>query len=226
MRGGDQGGPNLLRSVVVTSDQHGELIKPIVRGARQGRGMPAFTMPDDDVEAVAEYIHGVQANLGIQGEPPGEESSATLRVIVGHASDGKVDFAARCSGCHSIAGDLRGIGARFSEPRDLQNSWVTGSMQQSDKSSSVAPNQVYCQAIKPTISVHFATGEQVGGSLLQANEFVVTLVETDGTRRTISLDATVTDVDVRGPDDAHRQLARSLDDKTMHDLTSYLATLK
>ena len=52
LRGGTTGGPNLLRSQVVLSDQHGELILPIVHGARVERGMPSFTLPDEDVVAV------------------------------------------------------------------------------------------------------------------------------------------------------------------------------
>ena len=44
LRGGDQGGPSLLRSLVALSDQHGEVIAPIVRGARQDKGMPAFNL--------------------------------------------------------------------------------------------------------------------------------------------------------------------------------------
>ena len=42
LRGGVTGGPNLLRSEVVLMDQHGELMLPIVRGARAERGMPAL----------------------------------------------------------------------------------------------------------------------------------------------------------------------------------------
>ena len=38
LRGGDQGGPNLLRSLTALSDQHGELISPIIHGARQDKG--------------------------------------------------------------------------------------------------------------------------------------------------------------------------------------------
>src|SRR5829696_2952984 len=34
LRGGQLGGPNLLRSLVVLNDQQGELILPIVRGSR------------------------------------------------------------------------------------------------------------------------------------------------------------------------------------------------
>src|SRR5215831_19073700 len=40
LRGGDMGGPNLLRSQVALADQHGELIVPIIQGSRQKMGMP------------------------------------------------------------------------------------------------------------------------------------------------------------------------------------------
>src|SRR4051812_40144403 len=40
LRGGDQGGPSLLRSLVALSDQKGELIGPIIHGSRQDKGMP------------------------------------------------------------------------------------------------------------------------------------------------------------------------------------------
>ncbi|MCU1223509.1 MAG: cytochrome c, class [Edaphobacter sp.] len=36
------GGPNLLRSQVTLSDHDGELIVPIIQGARQAMGMPAI----------------------------------------------------------------------------------------------------------------------------------------------------------------------------------------
>src|SRR6266851_8968763 len=40
LRGGDLGGPNLLRSQVALSDQNGELILPVIQGSRQDSGMP------------------------------------------------------------------------------------------------------------------------------------------------------------------------------------------
>src|SRR5262245_27548017 len=39
LRGGDIGGPNLLRSQLVLNDQHGELILPVVKNGRQNPGM-------------------------------------------------------------------------------------------------------------------------------------------------------------------------------------------
>src|SRR5262245_2295223 len=63
LRGGDQGGPSLLRSLVALSDRHGETIAPIVRGTRQDQGMPGSNLNDTDVTAVAEYIHSVLATV-------------------------------------------------------------------------------------------------------------------------------------------------------------------
>jgi len=64
LRGGDMGGPNLLRSQLVLNDQLGELIGPIVLGGSETAGMgtmPPIPLPDDDVRALAEYLHSVQA---------------------------------------------------------------------------------------------------------------------------------------------------------------------
>ena len=55
LRGGDLGGPNLLRSQVVLSDQNGELILPIIQGTRQSSGMPAIAMSADDVKANQQF---------------------------------------------------------------------------------------------------------------------------------------------------------------------------
>src|SRR4029453_2905980 len=38
LRGGQLGGPNLLRSLVVLNDKEGDLITPIVKGSRAERG--------------------------------------------------------------------------------------------------------------------------------------------------------------------------------------------
>src|ERR1700674_2894442 len=42
LRGGDMGGPNLLRSQVALGDREGESIVPIIQGSRQNSGMPAI----------------------------------------------------------------------------------------------------------------------------------------------------------------------------------------
>src|SRR5215211_2484088 len=54
LRGGQLGGPNLLRSQLVLSDKDGELIVPVIHTGRPERGMPPIAMTDDDANAIAE----------------------------------------------------------------------------------------------------------------------------------------------------------------------------
>src|SRR5260221_920586 len=70
LRGGDRGGPNLLRSQAALSDQNGELILPIIQGSRQSSGMPAIAMKPDDRMAVAAYVRSVLGTIGMHGNPP------------------------------------------------------------------------------------------------------------------------------------------------------------
>ena len=74
LRGGQLGGPNLLRSQLVLNDQQGELILPVVKGSRAEKGMPPIPISEEDVKAVAEFIHSVAASSRGQGAPPGSEA--------------------------------------------------------------------------------------------------------------------------------------------------------
>src|SRR5215471_7919059 len=70
LRGGDIGGPNLLRSQVALSDRNGEAIIPIIQGSRKDSGMPAIDMSPADAGAVATYVRSVLETIGRQGMPP------------------------------------------------------------------------------------------------------------------------------------------------------------
>jgi mono/diheme cytochrome c family protein len=56
LRGGEQGGSNLLRSSVALNDQSGELLQPVIREGRKNPGlpsMPANNLSADDIRAIA-----------------------------------------------------------------------------------------------------------------------------------------------------------------------------
>ena len=57
LRGGDLGGPNLLRSQLSLSDRDGENIVPVIQGSLQS--MPAIPMSPEDAKAVAAYVRSV-----------------------------------------------------------------------------------------------------------------------------------------------------------------------
>jgi cytochrome c oxidase cbb3-type subunit 3 len=54
----------------------------------------------------------------------------------------------------------------------------------------------------------------------------VTLTQADGTRRSIARDGDSPKVEVHDPNEAHKNLAPTLTDQDMHDVTAYLATVK
>ena len=218
LRGGDLGGPNLLRSQVALSDQDGELILPILQGSRKEGGMPAIPMSPQDGKAVAAYVRSVLETIGRQGMPP-SVGLPPPSVVVGDASAGKAYFASKCSGCHSITRDLEGIATRIPDPKTLQNTWVAGSGRGRRGPGSDARST-------PTVTITFPSGERVEGQLVRIDDFLVTLRLADGTFRTFRRDDDVPKVEVRDPMKTHRDLLAVFTDKDMHDVTAYLVTLK
>ena len=223
LRGGDQGGPSLLRSLVALSDQHGEEIGPIVHGSRQDKGMPGFNLSPDDTTAVAEYIHSVLAKVGVQARPPGSVDPSSLDVLVGNAAEGEQYFKGKCAACHSTGGDLKGIASKYSDPRTLQNTWVSGGAGGGRGGRGGGGGE----GAKPsTVVVTFADGRKVEGLLVRKDDFDVTLTLPDGARQTIAREGDNPKVEVHDPNEAHKKLVPSLTDKDMHNVTAYLATLK
>jgi cytochrome c oxidase cbb3-type subunit 3 len=222
LRGGE-GGPNLLVSQVVLNDHQGELIIPIVRGARQAEGMPAFSLPDSEIRDIAAYIHSVAAGVGSQGRPPGETDTVQpSQILVGDPAAGKAYFDAHCTSCHSITGDLAGIGAKYPNPVTLQNTWVSGIAGGGGRGFFFGGG-----GGKPaTVTVTLANGKTLEGDLVEANDFIVTLTEPNGTRVSLPRNGNVKSVVVHQPNEAHMKMVLALTDKDMHDVTCYLATIR
>ena len=216
LRGGEQGGPNLLRSEVTMNDQSGELIQVVVREGRRNPGMPSMPAIDisaNDVRAIAEYIHSILATARGQGSPP-PGPPVTLNVLVGDPTAGRAYFEAKCSTCHSASGDLRGIGARFANPTQLQNSWVAGGGGRGGTTTPV------------TATVTLRGGQKVEGRLNRSDDFLIVLGMPDGTSRSFRRDGDVPKVEIHNPREGHIKLLPGYTDKDIHDVTAYLVTLK
>lgn len=220
LRGGDLGGPNLLRSQVALSDQNGELILPIIQGSRQDEGMPAIPIEPPDGLAVAAYIRSVVETIGSQGRPPSAGKEAPS-ILVGDANAGRQYFAAKCGSCHSATGDLQGIATRITDPKSLQTTWVAGGLRRRRMSSAGPPSKR-----TPTVTVTLPSGERIEGQLVRIDDFLVTVGLADGTQRTIRRDEDVPKVEVHDPMQTHRDLMAVYTDKDIHDVTAYLVTLK
>jgi cytochrome c oxidase cbb3-type subunit 3 len=213
LRGGDQGGPNLLRSVTVLNDKAGELITPVVMN---GQGaMPPIRVTPEDARAITEFIHSVAAKIARQGGPP-PGAAPVLNILVGNPAAGEIYFKERCASCHSPTGDMKGIGSR--EPTALQNYWISaGGKLGGGRGGRPRPMPV---------TVTPAQGQKVDGTLVRLDDFYVVVELADGTQRTFRRDGDQPGVTVRDPLAPHIQLLTTLADKHIHNLTAYLVTLK
>ena len=220
LRGGDQGGPNLLRSQIVLNDEDGESIMPVVQNGRQNPGMPVMPplqIPPDDIKAIATYIRSVLATARGQGAPPAGPP-VELNIVVGDSKAGEAYFAKTCASCHSATGDLKGLATRASQPMQLQNMWVGGGIG-GGRGRGGAPSAV-------TATVSTPSGEKVEGRLMRLDDFMVVVGLADGTSRSFRRDGDVPTVEVKDPREPHRKLWPTYTDKDIHDVTAYLVTLK
>jgi cytochrome c oxidase cbb3-type subunit 3 len=224
LRGGDQGGPNLLRSQLVLNDRGGEAIGPVVRDGRVPAGggtvMPPMPLADEDMKALAEYVHSVVFTAQPQGAPPAG-SAVTLNLLVGNARRGERYFKAECAVCHSPTADLAGIGARLTNIEQLQNSWVSGR-----RAGTVPTGTSSRSTVRATVTL--AGGERTSGRLMRMDEFIVSLTTDAGDYRSFTRRGTprVESVQVEDPLAQHRALWMKLTNQNMHDVTAYLAGLK
>lgn len=222
-RGGQLGGPNLLRSELALNDKAGELMYPVIKNGRPGTPMVASPLPDDDIKAVIAFVHDLQSKIGGQGNPP-PGSEVELDILVGNARAGQAYFGAKCATCHSATGDLKGVATRVPQPKALQNLWVSGGRALSRGGGGVRPAAGPPRAVT-TATVTLASGEKATGTLLRLDDFTVTIVQ-DGVQRTFRRNGDLPKLDITDPLDGHRALLGQLTDADMHNVTAYLVTLK
>lgn len=207
-RGGDNG-PNLIRGDVVLNDQEGETIGKVLATGRLAEGMPKFDFTSAQVSDIAAFLHSFR----VGGYNVTRNRPATI--VVGDAKAGEAYFKSKCASCHSAGGDLKGIASRISDARTLQQRWImpTGG----GRGGARTPT---------TVTVTLASGQEIEGRLGRIDDFTVTLTEAGGTSRTFARNGDVPKVEVRDPAAPHRDLLRVYTDKDIHDVTTYLVTLK
>lgn len=218
MRGTEKG-TRLLRSITSLNDKQGELI-----GAAVAQHNPKINLIAADTTAIAEYIHSVLATTGGQGSPPGRNpANLQLNILVGDAKAGAAYFDRACAACHSPTGDLKGIATKYPEPRSLQNAWVTGSSGGGGRGGRGGGGS------GNPVTVTLANGQKLEGKLIRKDDFLVILTLADGTRKSIARSNDVPKVEVKDPAEGHKKMLIALDDpenKNLHDVTAFLATLK
>jgi cytochrome c oxidase cbb3-type subunit III len=220
-RGGLEGATDLTRSALTAAADGGTPLGAFLKVGRPERRMPAFSLSDAEVADLSAFLRSVAVPAGRGGGG----RNAINAVVVGDAAAGERYFngAGTCTRCHSVTGDLKGIGARLPVaaiqgrivyPRDNGNY---------PPSFNSPPNPAEAPR---TVVVTQPTGEKISGTLMWLTDFYVTLKDSSGVQRTIARNGDTPTVAVTDPLQYHLDHMRTLTDKNMHDLTAYLVTLK
>jgi cytochrome c oxidase cbb3-type subunit 3 len=200
--------PDLVRSSILSHDQKGDLVIPVIRNGRPDKGMPAFPdLTEQQVSDIVAFLHYQQFEALHSATV--SSSYPLSRLLTGNAEAGKAFFygAGGCSGCHSVTGDLAGIAKKYT-PLDLQQQMVYPSREARDK----------------TAAVTLADGTRYQGKLVHEDEFRIGLICQDGWYRSWPLDSVK--VEVHDPLAAHRKLMTTYTDADIHNLFAFLETLK
>src|SRR6185503_14409980 len=193
IRGVEGKGVNLLRSGVVLSDKAGELI-----AASVAKHAAKINLVEADNLAISEYLHSIEATMGGQGSPPGRNPMGIeLNVLVGDAKAGEAYFAKACASCHSVTGDLKGIASKYADAKALQNGWFDGLLPGAGRGGGGRGGM--------RASVTMPNGQTFEGRSIRKDDYIVILMQADGTRTSIPLDvATAPEVEMKDGQEAHK----------------------
>jgi cytochrome c oxidase cbb3-type subunit 3 len=200
--------PDLTRSAVVSHDDHGSTIGPVVRQGIVEGGMPAFpNLTESQLSDIVAFLHhqmlAAQSSNGVPSGYP------LAKLLTGNAEAGKAYFngAGGCSQCHSPTGDLAGIADKYT-PIDLQQHMVYPG----------------AKAATKTATVTLKDGTKYEGKVEHEDAFNIGIICQDGWYRSWPLDQVT--VEVHDPLQAHRDLMMKYTDQDIHNLFAYLETLK
>jgi cytochrome c oxidase cbb3-type subunit III len=199
--------PDLIRSVILSHDEGGKLLRPVIRNGRVDKGMPAFgTLKDGDIADIVNFLHARADEAANSASVPGDYPIAKL--LTGNAEAGKGYFngAGGCTGCHSVTGDLAHVASKYS-PVDLQQHMVYPG-----------------HAARRTATVTLQDGSIAEGDLRVADEFTIAIVDKNGWYHSWPRDAVK--AAIHDPLEAHRSLTEKYSNADLHNLFAYLSTLK
>ena len=193
--------PSLITSDLVLADDHGERLLPFLKKGVPEKGMPSFAgMSDQQLTDISELLHQQVEDVANRG------AYQVLNILVGNPEKGKAYVEDRCMSCHN-AGTFDHIASKFRSPEQLQRNWVW-------------------PAKEANLTADVRTSSRtISGRVMQISDFRITLVDASGAVHAIDRSADVT-VQINDPLAAHQEMVMTLTNDDLHNVTSYLETLK
>jgi len=202
-KGGEKG-PDLIRSAVVLRDRLGNAIGPAIAKSTTHQA----SLTDVQVLDLSHFLH-----QRIESVATNRTARGPIDVLTGDPEAGRAFFngAGKCSTCHSPTGDLAGVAKRIPDMVNLQQRFLFPSLRRDG-----------AKQVEVTVTTG---GRSVSGALVRQDDFAVALRDAAGEYRSFARGPGV-EVVVRDPLAAHYELLDRYTDADMHNMTTYLSTLK
>jgi mono/diheme cytochrome c family protein len=222
MARGTAKGSNLIRSLVVLRDRCGSVLGPYLKGDHKAHSpAAATTLTAAQIFDMAHYLRQ-RVNDSLRGSP----LFVSQNVLTGDPEAGLSYFEGegKCSTCHSIKGDLAGIGRRL-EPIDLQQRMLFPGAGRGGRRGAPAGAPATPSRSTVTVTITPEGGPAVTGTLVHMDDFNVALRDASGVYRSFKRSPGL-QVVKNNPLAFHQELLDRLSDKNMHDLVAYLEKVK
>ncbi len=198
--------PNLLESALVTQPgKYHNLLAKVIHDGRMERGMPAFpTLTSTEISDIIAFLN---ARVEAENSSGSASQDVLKRLLTGNTDAGKLYFngQGKCSTCHSVTGDFAGISQKY-PPMELE------------------ARLLYPSGNSKTATVTLASGKKMKGTLKHLDAFTVAIADAEG--RYYSWPLQKVKVQAEDPLAGHLELLQKYTDKDIHDVFSYLETLK
>jgi cytochrome c oxidase cbb3-type subunit III len=213
-----QKGSDLVRSLIVLHDRYGSTLGPFLKAGHpiQSGGSSA-SLTDAQIVDLSHFLHEKVEDTLRSGP-----YSKIQNVVTGDPKAGETFFkgAGKCNTCHSPTGDLAGIAKKY-DPPTLQSKFLfpqSFGFGRRAVRSGPPPKPV-------TLTVTPPTGPAITGTLVQLDDFNVSLRDMNGEYHAW---ARTSDLKVQKHDPyaVHVELLDVYTDKNMHDIVAYLETLQ
>lgn len=201
-------GADLIRSTLVRHDKNGDLIGPVVANGRIEKGMPSFQLTDSQVADIVAFLQAQITLFDLHTRfGPYPNDIPAERLATGTVEAGKAYFngPGGCNKCHSPTGDLAGIAKKYNPP-DLEVRFL------------------YPSGTPSTAVVTLPSGQKFEGTVVLNDDFYIGIQGKDGWYH--SWPRSAVKVEITDPLAAHAELLQKYTDADMHNLFTYLETLK
>jgi cytochrome c553 len=205
---GTANAPDLLRSLVVLHDRrqmlNGKELGPVLTTGPNHN----FKFNEKELADLSQFL-----TASINGILRSGYNAQPTNLLNGDAKAGEAYFngAGGCNKCHSTTEDLAHVGKRY-PPAALQQKFLF-------------PNFGLFLKRKVQVTVKLASGKVYSGDLVRIDDFIVSLREKSGETRSFNRVPGIT-VTTADPYVGHADLLDKYTDADIHNLTTYLETLK